>query len=225
MNIWIVVIIGALVLGIILLSGKNVPIQRKGREQMLKEFADFWEGAVTPLAGQEDAYSIAFKFDGRDFIFDAVQDKGFQKIEYKGFLRTRAATDLTVEFTEAPRSSIKSNIIQASHIKEPTLETVVTPKDLKVFSIFSNRPGLLNGLFRDYRVLDIFLNFKSAGARGEPVMPLRVQDGLISLEFVSSHTMKANLDEILQSPAKSERFVASLTVLAKGIEAEQARNH
>ena len=152
-----------------------------------------------------------------------MKEKGFEKKEYKGFLKTKTNTDFTIAFTEAPRSTIKSNIMQASHIGEPLVETVATPKELKVFSIFSNRPQWVNVLFRDYQVLDVFLKVKGSGARGEPIMPLRVQEGLISLEFAAAHTMKANLNDVRQSAAKLEKFVAGLTVLAKAIEVEQAK--
>ncbi len=224
MNIWIIFIIVTLVLGIILLSGKNVPAQRKSRENQLKEFAHFWEGTLKPLEGYEDSYWIAFKFGGRDFEFEDIQDKGFQETEYKGFLKTRTATDFTLGFTEAPRKSIKTDIVQASHIGEPFAETVAVPKELKAFSVFSNRPQWVNALFRDYRILDVFVSVKGSGGRAEPVMPLRVQNGTISLEFAASHTMKANLNDVRQSAAKLERFVAGLTTLAKAIEAEQAKN-
>lgn len=224
MNIWIILIIVTLVLGIILLSGKNVPAQKKNREEQLKEFAHFWEGTLLPLAGHEDSYSIAFKFDGREFEFEDIQDKGFKKVEYKGFLKTKTSTDYTLGFTEAPRSSIKSDIIQASHIKEPTTVTIAVPKELKAFSIFSNRPQWTNALFADYKILDFFLRVKGSGSRAEPIMPLRVQEGLISLEFATSQLMKANLDDVRQSAAKLEKFAAGLTALAKAIEAELAKD-
>src|SRR3989338_7858656 len=148
MNIWIILIIITLVAGIVLLSGKKAPTQGKKREDQLKEFAHFWEGTLTPLEEYEDSYVITFKFDGRDFEFEDIQDKGLRETEYKGFLKTKTATDFTVGFTEAPRKNIKSDIVQASHIGGPFAETVAVPKALKAFSVFSNRPQWVNALFR-----------------------------------------------------------------------------
>ena len=222
MNGWIVAIIIFSVAGIIFLSSKNTPIRKKTREDFLEELRKFLEGRLEPLAHFENSYRIAFDFEGRAFEFEHIEDKGFEKVHYKAFLKTKTPTDFILNFTEAARATIRSDIVQASNIKEPTVERVAIPKELKGFNIFSNHPVWVNGIFAYDKILDIFLDLRSKGPRGEPIMPIRVQDGVVSLEFYLGALLKPNLHDVHENVAKIENYLDRVALLAEAIE-EQAQ--
>ncbi len=217
MNIWIVIIIVAAVAGIILLSGKT-PLRRKTREEYLRELAQFLEGQLSPLEGFENSFKILFQSAGRAFEFQDIEEKGFAGPGHKAFLRTKTDSHLTISFTEAARPTIRSNIVQASQIGEEEGSSLIIPRELKEFKIFTNNVKQANALFFDEKILDIFVNFKQLDPRGHSVVPFRVQDGWLSLEFFSGVEMQPSLFDLQHSVAKIEDYLKDFLFLAKAIE-------
>jgi len=221
MSVWIIAIIALLVVGIIVLSAQAPP-KPKTRAECLERLNKFLEGQLTPLEGYEQGYKITFHFDGTDFVFEDIEEEGFQEKVHKAFLKTKTQTNLTITFTESERATIRSNIVKALEITDKPIEKLAIPKELKRFKVFTNDIEKTNALFGDPRVLDIFVHYANTGLRGEPSMSLKIQDGWIVLEFFSSVTMRPNLFDVMQSPAKIESQVINLIRLAKVVEGKQA---
>lgn len=220
MNIWIVVLILAAIVGIILLSGKT-PSRRKTREEYLHELAQFLEGQFSLLEGFDNSFKITFQFGGRPFEFQDIEEKGFGGPGHKAFLRTKTDGNLTMNFTEAARPTIRSNIVQASQISEPEISSLTIPRELKEFKIFTNQVKKVNRLFADSKVLDVFINLKQLDPRGHPVMPFRIQDGWLSLEFFSGVEMQPSLFDLQHSVAKIEEYLKDFLFLAQAIEKKE----
>ena len=214
---WIIVIIVGFVLGIIVLSA-HAPHKSKTRAEYLEGLSKFLEGQLTPLEGYEQGYKIQFNFEGLDFVFEDIEEEGFQEKVHKAFMKTKTQTNLTISFTEGARATIRSNIVKASEITDQPIEKLVIPKELKRFTIFTNNIEETNDLFANPRILRIFIHYANTGARGEPAMALKIQDGLIVLEFFSRVTMRPNLFDVMQSPAKIETELFHLIRLAKAVE-------
>ncbi len=214
---WIIAIIVLIVAGIIFLTGSS-PLKKKTRQEYLEELSRFLEGQLSPLEEGTNNYQIAFKFEGRDFVYEDLEQEGFQEKVHKAFLKTQTKSSLTMDFTEEVRMTIKSRVVQASEISDKPIEKLNVPKSLKKFKIFANHIEKANALFDDPKALRIFTYYANTGLRGEAVMTLRLQTGLIILEFTSNMDMRPNLFELLHSPAKIEQDLRNLISLAKILE-------
>jgi hypothetical protein len=76
---------------------------------------------------------------------------------------------------------------------------------------------MVNEFFGDYKIVDIFADFKNLQT-GHPILPLRVQDGIISLEFYPTLTMKPNIFDLQHGVANIEQYLDKMLFLAKQIE-------
>ena len=217
MPIWMIIFIIVAVVGIILLSGTTL-LRKKTREEYLQELVQFLEGKLSPLEGYENSFRITFQYEGRAFEFQDIEDKGFAGLGHKAFLRTQTDSVLTLSFTEAARSGIRSNIVQASQISSKETSSLTIPEELKEFKIFTNQIKQAGALFFDDTILDIFVNYKQQDPHGHPLMPLRIQDGWLSLEFFSGINMHPNLFDLQNSVSKIERYLKHFLILAKVIE-------
>lgn len=218
---WIIVTVVVIVLAIVFLSGRSLT-KSKTREEYLQELAAYLEGQLSPLTGQTPGYQIVFKFEGRDFIFEDVEQEGFQEKVHKAYLKIKTNSSLTINFTEGSRMTIRSEIVKASDIKDEQIERLMVPKELKKFKVFANDIEKANELFEDPKTKGLFVHYFNTGTRGEPAMALRLQDGLLTLEFFESVAMRPSLYDLMETPAKIENELYNILTLTKLIEAKPA---
>jgi len=215
---WMLITAGVLVVGIIFLGGKSL-FRSKSRQQYLDDLAMHLKSKFIPLEGFENGYAMKFHFEGFDFEFLDLEDSGFRDDlkSHKAFLKTRANSDLTLSFTERGRVSLKSEAVRVSDIRGGGPETVEVPKQLKEFSIYSNRPMKANEFFRQEKVVDVFNYLKSVDSRGHANIPLSLQDGEIVIQFFSSATRKPSIFDLKHSTSKIEDYLDDLIILSKAI--------
>lgn len=218
MTAWIIGIVVVIVVAILILTGSS-PMKAKTREDYLEELRRYLEGQLTPLTGDTPGYQVAFNFEGRDFIFEDIEQEGFQEKVHKAFLKTKINSPLAIRFTEGTRMTIRSTLVQVSDIKDNPIEQLSVPKELQKFKVTTNDIEKTNALFDDPKISKLFVHYFNTGLRGDPMMALRIQDDWLSLEFCEPHHMRPNLFDLMQAPAKIEHELFNMITLANTIEA------
>lgn len=216
----IVFIVILLVGGIILLNGQSSS-GHKPREKFLKELADFWEGELQASGSQEESSKVHFVFDGRKFIFEDVEEKGFKDKINKAYLKLALATDFDLYFTQKEQKSVQMKTIIASDIQDEAVKEGVrinTPVELKDFYVHTNNPKLSNKIFENVKVRRILDRLKNRDARGYPSIPLRILNGVIILEFYAEGSIKPRLHDLHQNVSALEHHLKVLVDVAKTLE-------
>lgn len=215
--IWFIIIVGCLlVAGIVFLSSQSVSTE-KSREEFLREVAKLIDGKLEALAGQEGCYQILFNFEGQHFTYEDVEDKGFSGKLNKAYLKAETATKLVLSFTEKERKTkILSNIFIASSIPdEPIKENkkVNVPEALKSFAVHTNDIAMTNRFLEDAKVVDVLCQFKNSDPRGFLSLPFKIVDGVVMLEFSSSHRFKPNLPMLKSNVHLLENYLDQLLII------------
>jgi len=196
MNVLFIIGIVVLILGVVLLSF-NSPVKKKPRQQFLKELAGFVGGTGKAIEGKENCFQICFNFEGQDFIFEDIEEKGFETMLNKAYLKAKTPAYLTLNFTEKERSMrIKSDILVMSDIKDEQKRKEIkvrTPKELEKLKIFTDNPSAVNELFKDNKIVQIFNDFKNVDNRGSHSVSLKVTHGELILEFHSNESFYPSL--------------------------------
>ncbi len=216
----IVFIVILLVGGIILLNGESSS-KHKPREEFLKELADFWEGELKPLGTQEESSQVHFVFDGRKFIFEDVEEKGFKDKINKAYLKLPVATDFNLYFTQKEQKSVQMKTIIVSDIPEEAIKEGIkinVPEELKDFHVHTNNPKLSNKIFENVKARRILARLKNRDARGYPSIPLRILSGVIILEFYAEGSIKPRLHDLHHNVSALEHHLKVLVDLAKTFE-------
>ncbi|MFA5088150.1 MAG: hypothetical protein WC552_03845 [Candidatus Omnitrophota bacterium] len=214
---WFVIAIIAVVIVIVLLSRKTSS-DKERREDYLQEMKSFLDGPLEALAGYENSYRIPFLYKGRAFEFLDIEEPGFKSLERKAFLKIKTSVDLTINMTERARDTVRSGIVQVSELSNRINNVVETPEKLKRFEISTNNINKVNELFANDKIVDIFGKFMSIDRRGQPIMALKIQDGVITLEFYSDVALAPNLYDLKHNVSSLEGYLARLLILVEAVE-------
>jgi len=205
---------------IILLSDKT-PLKKKTREKYLNELNEFLEGKLAALEDYRNSYHISFSYKEREFEFLDIENEGFKGSTYKGYLRTKTKSKLIINFTEKARTTIRTDIVKASEISKETISTVDVPRNLKMFNIYTNDIRKTNKLFHDHKFLDALTKYKHKNDRSCPVIPVKIQEGFLALEFYSDVTRKPSLYDIRHNVTEIDSYLDNLIVLVGAIESSK----
>ena len=216
----IIFIIIGLIGGIISLSSQATP-GHKSRKEFLTELSDFWEGELKPLEGQEESFKVEFNFEGRKFIFEDVEEKGFKDKINRVYLKLPTALDLNLYFTQKEQRSVQMKTMIVSEIPdEPIKEDtkVNVPKELKDFHVHTNNPRAANKILEDLKARRILARLKNMDSRGYPSIPLRILGGVIILEFYAEGSIKPRLSQIYHNISALEHHLKTLFDLDRVLE-------
>jgi hypothetical protein len=225
MNIWIILVIVAMIVAIVFLS-HNSSDEKKVRKHYIEQMASFleapWEAPETDI----DTYRIRFKYGQRDFIFEDIEDRTLVSESFReGVLKTKTSSPLTVSFLEKSRGKIRTDIKSIKDLKYGWAQLssdIVLPQGMEDLSVFTNNPTMTKELLADDKIVNFFKSFKSRGSRGHPVMSLEIKDGEVILKFhAPGQDLKPNLYDLQLNATLIENYVKDLSVLAGKIDSLQ----
>lgn len=180
MNPIIIGIIVALLAGIIYLSSD---IEKKDtRKKHLDKLTEFLNAQREEIDGRPNSFSLRFEYRKVPFLYEDIEDKVFDKVNYRGFLRLNLPIQFNVVFTESQKSAFRSTPVSLAK-GSMTTNKIEGPKGFRDFDIFSNHPDVAQKLFNDDMAVRIFAKFKNKDVRGKPEMALEIVDGVLLLKF------------------------------------------
>lgn len=206
--------------GIILL-GVRSPLKKRTREGYLQDLAKFLEGELEPIeeGALDNSFRVRFKFSGEEFVYEDTEELGFKSKIYKGYLKIKTPSKLTLTFTEKKRSTkIRTDIFIASEISTQQLEKHIRPNvpdHLKDFKVFTNDSLEANKLLEDKKISNIFKQFKNINSRGYPFSSIGIIDGAVILEFFSDRAFSPNLASLWSDVASIENYLNKLMVIVR----------
>ena len=206
-----------LIVGIVLLESVHSPFKKRSREVSLQSLAKFVEGRLESISDQAGGFRICFTFEGQEFIYEDVQEKGFGENAYKGYLKAETGCPFSLMFTEKERGgSARLELLIPSQLPDEPSQAGVkldVPEILKDLNIHTNNPAFANKLFGDKKVLNIFTEFKNIENRGYALSPLKIIDGTVILEFQSLPARHPNLQTLYNDIPTIEIYVDKLRLL------------
>lgn len=228
MNILAIVIIAGMIIGIVLLS-RRTGDEKSGRKEYLEALAKFLDVPLEQgegTAGNGDVYRVKFKYEGRDVMFEDVEDRTFEKeIFREGFLKTRTSSQLTLNFTEKAHATIRTNIQNIKDLRHGWAQEsrdIVLPKALKEFGVYTNNPLLVKRLVADDRIVNLMKSYKNRDSRGHAVMSLEVIGGEIVLKFhAPGMDLVPNLWDLQDNVTAIEKYLKAQGQLASKIDSLQ----
>jgi hypothetical protein len=207
--------------GIILLGAKS-PLQKRTREQFLAELTKFLEGTVELIDDDHEggkSYRISFKFKGEEYIYEDLESLGFKEKIYKGYVRIKTPSKLTLTFAEKERSTrIRSDIVIASEIEAHFIDknTILNvPELLKDMQVFTNDTPEANRVLEDKKIISILKKYKNVDSRGYRFLSLGIIDGVVTLEFRPEKFNKPNLPALRENVSSIDDYLEQLIVIAR----------
>ncbi len=215
----LIVIVGIFLIGgIIFLSGQ-FPVKKKSRDGFLKDLAEFVGGRGSEIPDKRNCFQVCFNFEGQDFVFEDIKEKGFEQMHNKARLKAKTPANLTLSFTEKERSMrVQSDILIMSDIKEEPGKKEIkvrTPKALEKLKIFTDNPRAVNELFEDDKVVKIFKEFTNVDNRGTHSVSLNVANGELILEFHSNESFEPSLAVLQGNIPSMEDYVDKMLIVIK----------
>ena len=209
MNIAIVIIF-CLLAGIIFINWQK-PVKMQLRKEFLKKMENLLEGKCVPIDGQDNNYRIKFTYEGEDFIYEDIQEKGIKENFNKAYLKAITQSNFTLKFSgKEKKGAVRTEVFIASKAFDKNIEqasVMKLPKELEDFNMFSNDPQKVNKLLEDEKVVQIFFEFINEDARGYKTVSLSIVDGIIILEFHSAATLKPSIFSLRSNLSSLEGYL------------------
>lgn len=223
MNIWVIIGLAVIIVAIVFLSRKTGDEQSL-RKRYMTSIAAFFEAPLQ--IPSQDVYRIELNYKGRDFVFEDIEHHPLENETLReGILKTKTLSKLVLNFTEKPRSTIRTDVRSAKDLKygwAQSSKDIFLPKGLHDFSLFTNNVNMTNRLLADDKIVGLLLSYKCQGSRGHPIMPLEFNEGEILLKFHSPGTdLKPNLLDLQYNYTLLENYMNSINELAGKIDSLQ----
>ncbi len=210
-------VVVVIIIAIVLLSRGTTNSEQK-RSEYLQRLAEFLNTQVRPIEGLSNSFELVFKYDDQEFVFQDLEDLGFQSKIFRAILKTQLKIPLTLTFIEDSKSRLRSDIAVLEQLTSPGAhlgEKVDVPKSLKAFSIATNKPVVVNALFKQADIVKIFNQFKGVDPRGHPTMSLEIRDGMVVLEFHSSGPLKPSWLDLQNNASMIEEFIKKILLVVR----------
>ena len=224
---WLIVLLIVILLAGIILLNRETQSEEKSREQFLKNVEKFVYGHLEPMENQLNSFRVPFDFEGKEFIYEDLLVKGFKENVNKGYLKAKTHSKLILYFTQKePKTSIRGDIFIASEIPDERLPEdikVETPKGLESFKVHTNDPVLTNELFGDPRIVRILTDFKNK-IKGTDLIPLRISEGVVILEFFPFPNLKPNLFSLHSNVSAMEDYLLLLARIVEKIDGRKSKD-
>jgi hypothetical protein len=219
---WILgITVVAFLAGIILLGAKS-PLKRLTREEFLQELTKFLEGAIELIGNEKEdgrSFRIRFKFKGQEFLYEDLESQGFKNKVYRGYLKVKTPSKLTLTFTEKERSTrIRSDIFMASEVSAHYIDAhafLQVPECLKDLKASTNDTMEANRILEDKKIVSILRKYANIDTRGYHYLSLGIIDGVVILEFSSEKTNKPNISAIRENIPSIDDYLEELVVFFK----------
>ncbi len=183
--------------------------------------ADFLEGRLEKSQQYDNSYKINFSYKEKTFCFEDIEEQGFGRHTYKGYLKALTPGKLTLSFTEQSRSGMRSHVSFLSEIAAGGSQDkgrVDLPKALKEFQVYTNDPENANKLLADANIVKVFAHFKNMDPRGHPVMSLEIIEGVVTLKFHPEENLTPNLSGLKSNVSSIEGYLDALLPLVDKVE-------
>jgi hypothetical protein len=217
MMIFLTVIVVLLVGAIILLSSQ-LTSKGKTRDDLFTSLENFVGTKRQPIEGYENSYMLSFPFEGKTFLYEDIETRGFNDKIYKAFLKLQTKSKVTIQFTEKRHEKLLGKSISATDMLGSTSRTVQIPKELSMFHISTNDIDTTNALLSDLKVRKIFSEFKNIDAQGRPSNSIKMVDGMIILEFHSSGSTYPKNLHLDHDIGAFENYIKRLLTVSRKLE-------
>ena len=220
MNGFFILVVVLLLVGIIILSGPS-QLKKRTREERLQDLAKFLEGTLEPIEdeGYSNSFRIRFKFSDEDFVFEDWEKQGFKDKVYMAYLKVKTPNCLTLNFSEKERSTkIRTDIFIASDVPSQQIGRTVqlqVPKHLNDLNVSTNDTTAANELLEVGKISSIFKQFKNKDSRGRSFMPIKIINGVVTLEFYSDKILKPNLLTLYSDISSIDGYLNKLMVFVR----------
>jgi len=223
MNGFFILIVVLLLVGIIILSGPS-QLKKRTREECLQDLAKFLEGTLEPIEdeGYSNSFRIRFKFSDESFVFEDWEKQGFKDRVYTAYLKVKTPNPLTLNFSGKERSTkIRTDIFIASNVSSQQIERTVqlrVPKHLNDLNVSTNDTTVANELLEVGKISSIFKQFKNKDSRGISFMPIKILNGVVTLEFYSDKILKPNLSTLYSDISSIDGYLNKLMVFVRELQ-------
>ena len=195
--------------------------ERDKRKEYLHKLNSIFDGTMEAIEDDENSFRITFTYKKYQFIYEDIQQHGFgDRTFFQGYLRIRTISNLVLSFTERERSGMRDtadSLNDAQSRWKQNAGNIVLPQALNRFKLFTNNFDLARKLLDDEDVERIFVKFVNVDARGHPVMPLEVIDGVVVLKFYSGGAFKPSLYDLIENYTAIEPYLEILSKLTNKI--------
>src|SRR3989338_5612631 len=160
----VLLILGVVIVLILILLNSKLFDRKDKRKEYLQVLATFLETKIEPVAEQENSWQLRFNYNGRNFVYEDIEDRLQKSCVYKVRLKAEVASPLKVDFTERDRTTIRANVQSLSDMKSPwttDAEKVILPAGLQEFTVFSNDFPKANKLFANEKIVRTFKSFQN----------------------------------------------------------------
>jgi len=208
--------IGLMSLGIVVLIAAFFfwPDPDEKRKNYLSDLAHLLEGQKEAIGGAGHSSRIRFHYQGEDFIFEHIEEEGFQgKAYHQGYLKVNTKTDLVVSFSEKERAKLLASA------KAKNAGTTWLPPKLKTLQLYTNHQVWADRLMADQEVVDTLAQFKNVDGRGHPFMAMEILDGVLVLRFYAKEGFKPSLFNLQTNVSRIEEFLDLMVRLVRKIRA------
>lgn len=204
---WIILIVIVLIIAGIVLLSRQPSGSKKTRKEFWDELQKYLDAQLEPIPEYENSYRVRFTYEGQEFVFEEIEMKGFQDVVLKGYLRAQTPTKLNLAFSE------KKTARSFRAEEEGSGRKVSLPQPLQTFNAFTNNRDLCNKLMGDSKIAALFVSLKNVDSRGYPIMPIRIENGLVSLEFNSAKMIQPNLNALKNSVSSIEDYLEKMSLI------------
>ncbi|MCK5215254.1 MAG: hypothetical protein KAR05_07875 [Candidatus Omnitrophica bacterium] len=208
---WVLIIIS--IFGVLVFLNTSSSNSADVREKYLDDLTKFLEGKKEKLEHPENSFKVIFHHDDREFVFEDIEDYGFQTSNYKGVLKRQTTSNLTMSFTERAKSMFRTGgqTVQDGWIDHSG--EVRMRKPLNRFHLYTNNAEVATKLINDSEVFNVFSGFMNVNMRGHPIMSLEIIEGVITLCFHSRGNLKPDLIELRNNVTTIESFFDKLILV------------
>ena len=159
----------------------------KGRDEFLKEIEKFLGAAVLPIQGKENCFYLPFNFEGEDFVFEYIEEQGFNNTVCRAALKVKMPGKFNFAFLERSNDLVRhSSVLEISGLDRNVAGQkgrFKMPKALELFDVATNDAKLAQKILSDKELVHIFSEFSNIKGTGYPFVSLRIVESELVLEF------------------------------------------
>lgn len=195
---------------------------KETREEFLDKLAKFLEGRVEPIKERDNSFRLYFKYYEKQFVFEDMLEAGFSKEVNNAYLKNKTNKTLNLKFKPIEKGGIvHSETLMVSRLNSANFQEKIEiklPEELKVFKIETDDPIQVKALLENPQVAEILSYYKDSDVKGIHRMSLKIQNGVIFLEFQPSVMRHPSLVSLRTNYQLINDHLEKLSILSEAID-------